>query len=349
MQVYKIDPLGDPRWVEFTHGHAHASVFHTREWLDSIHRTYGYKAVVYTTSRPTGKLTNGLVFFGIRSWFTGSRLVSLPFSDHCEPLVDSAEEFDFLVDCLQAEMNHRDWRYVEVRTANGQFERKGQLAGFCLADSYYLHRLDLRPSLDEIFQSLHKDSAQRRIRRAEKAGVSFKSGRSESLLRDFYALLLLTRKRHRLPPQPFVWFQNLAECMADALDVRIAYWDGLPIASVLTLRFRNTTYYKYGCSDARFHNLGAMPALFWETIQASKTGGCAEFDLGRSECDNEKLIAFKNHWTREHSRLQYWRYPASSRPSLTEGWKLRMAKRAFAYMPNSLLALTGRLAYRHIG
>jgi hypothetical protein len=347
MQVYKIDPLHDPRWAGFVHNSPQASVFHTRQWLEAIHQTYGYRLVAFTTSLPTESLGNGLVFCRIRSWLTGSRMVSLPFSDHCEPLVDSGDEFDFLLHCLQAEMEHRDWKYLEVRPVNGQFERKGKLAGFRQANTYYLHRVDLRPSLEKIFKSLHKDSAQRRIRRSERAGIDYQCGRSEELLKDFYKLLVLTRRRHHLPPQPYVWFRNLLKCMGEALDIRLAYKDALPIAALLTLRFRNTTYYKYGCSNAKFHNLGAMPALLWRTIQEAKAAGSDELELGRSECENKGLITFKDHWAQEHAPLVYWRYPSSSPLSLMEGWKLRMVKRAFACMPNRVLTMTGRLIYRH--
>jgi hypothetical protein len=349
MQVYNIDPLRDSRWVQFVKHCPQASVFHTREWLDSIRRTYGYQPVVFTTSPPSGEVRNGLVFCRIRSWLTGSRMVSLPFSDHCEPLADTAEELDFLAKCLLADMEHRDWTYMEIRPINGRFDNSGQEAGFRPANSYYLHRLNLRPSLDEIFQSLHKNSVQRRIQRAERAGIVYKCGRSEELLRDFYNLLVLTRGRHHLPPQPYVWFRNLIACMGEALEMRLAYQGTTPIAAVLTLRFRKTVYYKYGCSDAMYHKLGAMSALLWRTIQESKAAGSEDFDLGRSDCENQGLIAFKDHWTGGHTRLVYWRYPPPSHPSTSEGWKLRMVKRAFACMPNRLLAVTGRFIYRHIG
>jgi len=349
MQVYKVDPLHDPRWAEFIHSHPRASVFHTPEWLYSIHRTYGYRPVVFTTSSPAEELKNGIVFCHIRSWLTGSRMVSLPFSDHCEPLVDPAEELDFLLHCVQADMGRGDEAYVEIRPLNGRFEGKGQHAGFCPASTYFLHRLDLRPSLDAIFQTLHKDSAQRRIQRAEKAGIVCRCGRSHEMLRDFYKLLVLTRRRHHLPPQPYVWFRNLLDSMGEALDIRLAYSGTLPIAAMVTLRFGHTTYYKYGCSDARFHNLGAMPALLWNTIQQSKATGSEELDLGRSECQNEGLVAFKDHWTRERAALMYWRYPTSKRMPITEGWKVRTAKRAFACLPNRMLPIIGRIFYRHAG
>src|ERR1700737_2885876 len=88
MPVYCIDPLNDPRWGEFLDRHPRSSVFHTPSWLDALRRTYGFQPVVYTTSPESSDLRNGVVFCEISSWLTGRRFVSLPFSDHCEPLVD---------------------------------------------------------------------------------------------------------------------------------------------------------------------------------------------------------------------------------------------------------------------
>ena len=141
----------------------------------------------------------------------------------------------------------------------------------------------------------------------------------------------------------------MVDCMGEALEIQLAYKDALPIAAVLTLRFRNTVHYKYGCSEAKHHNLAAIPALLWKTIEQSKVAGYEELDLGRSDYEDKNLVAFKDHWTRERSRLVYWRFPGPSNLSAGESRKLKIIKRGFACMPNRLLILAGRLIYPHIG
>ena len=42
------------------------------------------------------ELQSAIVFCRIRSGFTGARLVSLPFSDHCDPLVASPDDLAVL-------------------------------------------------------------------------------------------------------------------------------------------------------------------------------------------------------------------------------------------------------------
>jgi hypothetical protein len=346
---YQIDPTQDARWAKLVERHPKASVFQTVGWLRALQRTYGYRPVAFTTSPLNGELKNGLVFCYVRSWLTGERLVSLPFSDHCEALFDSERDLHLVMEYLQTDLQHRDWKYIEVRPINGSYCQETKEIGFQPARQYCLHRLDLRPDLDQVFQSLHRDSVQRRIRRAERAGLVHQRGRSIELLKDFYDLMVLTRHRHHLPPQPYLWFRNLVDCMNDALEIRLAYQGKTPIAAVLNLRFRNTVYYKYGCSDAKFKHLGGTPFLLWKTIEESKAAGVEDFDLGRSDTDNKGLILFKSRWARQPTKLIYWRFPAPDTLDFKEGRKLKRLKWVFACMPNRLLSAVGSLIYRHIG
>jgi len=345
MQVYMLNPLEDARWPAFLERHPAASVFHTPAWLEALRRTYGYVPMAFTTSPPQADLTDGMVACGIRSWLTGSRLVSLPFSDHCEPLVDRPGVLARLLQYLLELKKKEGWRYIELRPHTAPLEDQ---KGFGKSESFCLHKLDLRPSLAELFRGLHKDSIQRKVRRGEREALTYEEDRTEPLLRQFYSLLLLTRRRHQLPPQPFDWFRNLAESFGEKLKVRVASKDGQPVAAILTLSFRNSMVYKYGGSDEKFHNLGGMPLLFWRTIEDAKAGGAAEFDLGRTDCDNAGLITFKERLGAARLPLTYWRLPARAAQS-KPGWKMRLARIFFSRLPDEVLIHTGSFLYRHIG
>ncbi len=349
MSVHQIDPTKDARWTALIERHPRASVFHTVGWLLALRHTYGYETVAFTTSSPTGELQNGLVFCHVNSWLTGRRLVSLPFSDHCEPLCDSTEELNFLVRYLQSAAERQGWKYLEMRPMDEDFAQNHEMGRFAVASKYFFHSLSLCPDLDQLFRELDKDSVQRRISHAERAGLEEKCGRSEELLKAFYSLFIATRSRHHLPPSPYIWFQNLIKYLGDALEIRLAYKEGIPVSSILTLRFKDTLYYKYGCSDVRFNSLGATPWLLWRAIVAAKLDGAIKIDLGRTEEGNTGLLAFKNHWAPQPEGLVYWRFPHIPAIDSPERWKLKMARRAFSLMPNILLRLTGRLLYRHIG
>jgi hypothetical protein len=349
MKVYTTDPLADSRWEDLVASHPKASPFHQRGWLEALARSYRYTPVVFTTSPPETALRNGIVFCHVNSWLTGNRLVSLPFSDHCEPICDSSDEMKALVRHAQAEMKQRGWRYLEIRPVDQAWGQASAEIGFQPGDSFYLHIIDLQPSLHDILGSFDKDSVRRRIHRADKAGLIERRGISEELLRDFYRMFVRTRRRHHVPPPPYVWFRNLIRCDRKAVEVRVAYKDRTPIAAILTLRFKGTGYFKYGCSDTRFNKFGATPWLLWRAIADAKSNGAVEFDLGRTEVDNPGLLAFKNHWVPRPKQLVYWRFPGTPSLATAGGRKLKIVQSVFSRMPDRVLAVAGKFIYRHIG
>ena len=179
--------------------------------------------------------------------------------------------------------------------------------------------------------------------------MTYEEGRSDALLDIFYRLLVRTRRRHEWPPQPRDWFQNLVDCLGDKVKIRVASKDGRTIASIVTLAFKDVLVFKYGCSDERFHNLGAVHLLFWSAMQDGKGNGAREFDLGRSDADNAGLIAFKDRWGATRSPLTYWRSPGSPRPTALARWGTRLARKILAHAPETVLVAAGKTFYRHFG
>ena len=166
------------------------------------------------------------------------------------------------------------------------------------------------------------------------------------LLDSFYELLLRTRLRHRLPPQPKSWFQNLSKFLADNIKIRVASKNGQPIASILTFSYKNKMMYKYGCSDERYHRLGGIQLLLWRAIQEAKEKNYSEFDLGRCEWDNLGLRTFKDRWGASRSPLTYWRYGPGG---FSADHEHRFARKILRLCPPRLLQAAGRSFYRHIG
>jgi lipid II:glycine glycyltransferase (peptidoglycan interpeptide bridge formation enzyme) len=215
--------------------------------------------------------------------------------------------------------------------------------------SFWFHTLSLTPSIGQIFDSFHKNCIQRRIRRAERAHLSYEKGCSDEILGDFYRLLMITRRRHQLLPQPLAWFRNLIACLSPNLDIRVARKDGTPIAAILTLRHGLNVVYKYGCSDESSHPLAAMPFLFWKLIEESKAEGAEQIDFGRTDLDNEGLIAFKDRFGTTRRRLTYLRYPESEAEKSAVVPHLPAAGRLFSVLPDVVSSRVGGLLYRHIG
>jgi hypothetical protein len=350
MPIFEINPLEDSRWTSLVESHPRSSVFHTRAWLEALNRTYHYRPTAFTTCSPDSPLTNGLIFCQVESWLTGRKLVSLPFSDHCDALVQDAADLKPLLSATRESAVH-GFKYAEVRPRSDQLTALG-CDGVLPYVRYYFHAIDVRPSIEELYSHLHKDSIRRKIQRAEREGVALDQGRSNSLLNEFYELLIRTRRRHAVPPQPFAWFRNLINCFGGLVTIHVARINGHPIASILTLRHKRTLVYKYGCSDERFHSLGGMPRLFWEALRKAKMEQLIEFDLGRSDEDNQGLIRFKDHLGANRTTIQYWRFPDAASvggSSLNNAMTSTFIQTVLSHLPDALFRLTGEVFYRHAG
>lgn len=346
MNINIIDPLSDSRWDDLVACHPKSSAFHQRGWIEALARTYGYEPIALTTAAEGEPLTDGMVLCRVSSWITGTRMVSLPFADHCEPLLDDAGQLHEFINWLRVACEREHWRYVELRPMS-RLQDPG-----CLLEhsgSYYFHQLDLSPKLERILGKLHKDSIQRRIRRAEKERLAYEVGRSEQLLNDFYRLMVRTRRRHGLLPQPRQWFRDLIQCMGDKVQIRLAKKDGLPVAAMFNLLHRSTVIYKYGCSDERFHHFGIMPFLFWRLIEESKASGAEQIDFGRSDREHQSLISFKDKFGTRRESLTYYRYPVSETRKMSASWTFHMGQRLFPVLPDAVLSTAGGILYRHLG
>jgi CelD/BcsL family acetyltransferase involved in cellulose biosynthesis len=346
VKIHVLDPLLDNRWAELAARHPSASVFHSRGWLEALARTYNYEMYVLTSAPFDQPLENGIVVCRVSSWITGARLVSLPFSDHCEPLLHESDEAEQFIHWMQDVCDLQHWKYVELRPQSPP-HRGGD--GLRPSHSYWFHELDLSPDLNQLFRRLHKNSFQRKVQRAEREGLTYEAGRSVHLMEEFYRLLMRTRRRQQLLPQPRTWFKNLLECMKDALQIRVALKNGSPIAAMLTLRHRSSVVYKYGCSDENFHALGGMPFLFWKLIEESKASGAEKIDLGRTDLNNEGLIDFKDRLGASKKLLTYYRYTKTAKRGVAALSDSQVLRQFFAFLPETVCSAAGRVLYRHLG
>ncbi|MEO8737577.1 MAG: GNAT family N-acetyltransferase [Edaphobacter sp.] len=346
MSVYKLDPLTDPRWPEFLFAHPGSSIFHTVGWLRALHLTYRYRPIAFTTTHE-GSLSNALVFCEVQSWLTGRRLISLPFSDHCQPLA-AGHDLAEILDYLEQTRTAQGWKYIELRPAKNDTLSPAQLY-YANSEHFSFQAIDLRPDLATIYQRFHPSCIRRKIKRAEREDLVYEAGTSDDLLRKFGHLLLLTRRRHKLPPQPASWFHNIVRSLGPAVTIHLLSKDSVPVASMLTLTHKATLVYKYGCSDGRFNPLGSVPLLFWKVIQQAREAGIDTFDLGRAGNEDPGLIAFKEHLGAVTSLLTYQRSPAPHMQETEFPNKVSvLARHAVSHLPDPLFAGVGQLLYRHM-
>ena len=70
------------------------------------------------TTSPGPRIENGIVVCRVRGW-ASRRLVSVPFSDHCDPLVAEGSDLSEIVQGLVGLAEQRRWGHVELRPRVG--------------------------------------------------------------------------------------------------------------------------------------------------------------------------------------------------------------------------------------
>ena len=307
--------------------------------------TYGYTPQ-YIVRETAGQLRLVLPFMEVRSLLTGTRGVSLPFTDTCRALVNEPSSPQELHEELLSLGRARKWAYLELR-GTPPFIREASPSV-----SFFGHRLQLPSDPTVLFPRF--DSAVRRaVRKAESVGVTVTFESSLESVRIFYRLLCKTRTRHGLPPQPWSFFANVHRHIigSGSGDVVIARVGQVPVAGAVFLHGDTDVLYKFAASDDAFQHLRGNNLVLWRAIEHYARQGRRYLDLGRTSLTNEGLRRFKLSWSAEEQTIDYYRYSMKTGnvvptpDKATEG----LHTRVFRSLPQALTRLIGAAAYKHLG
>src|SRR5579864_1997169 len=98
MKIVSVDPRIDPAWATLVQKTA-SSVFHSPSWIQVLTDTYGWEAHAHVLLDDRDQPCAGIPFCRIADCL-GERIVALPFSDYCDPLVLDDQCWQVLIDCL---------------------------------------------------------------------------------------------------------------------------------------------------------------------------------------------------------------------------------------------------------
>jgi len=341
-----VNPLADPQWdAKLTASFPGASPFFLSGWARVLSSTYGYTPQ-YLVEASSGRLDRVLPLMEVRSWLTGKRGVSLPFTDTCEALLTEASSLAPLHDELFALGRRRKWNYLELRGTPALAPDSAPSV------SFFGHRLALAPDPADLFPRF--DSAVRRaIRKAENEGVAVTLDSSLESVRTFYHLLCKTRTRHGLPPQPWQFFANVHRHVIAPGNgiVALARLGPTPLAGAVFFHGATSALYKFAASDDAFQHLRGNNLVLWRSIEHYARQGYSTLDFGRTSLSNEGLRRFKLSWAAGERPIHYFRYHVKTGAVIAtpdqavEGFHTRV----FRSLPPSITRLIGAAAYRHLG
>jgi lipid II:glycine glycyltransferase (peptidoglycan interpeptide bridge formation enzyme) len=139
--------------------------------------------------------------------------------------------------------------------------------------------------------------------------VTVEFDRSLAALREFYRLHCATRKRHGVPPQPFLFFRKIHENVLarDLGTVASARFGGRVIASSVFFHFGREAIFKYNASDPRSQSRRPNNLVLWEALRWCKERGADDAEPGTDEADNRRPPALQEVLGGDESALTYRR------------------------------------------
>jgi CelD/BcsL family acetyltransferase involved in cellulose biosynthesis len=339
-----ISPAEDPLWLSLL-DHPAAGLFHSPPWLCALSETYGFRVRAYVARTAAGSAAGGIPFCEVED-ILGPRIVALPFSDTCDPLLASCEAWDVLLERLQSHGLPVYLRFLDARPV---------LAGdhWRTVKTVPSQRVTIASSLEELWAGLTAPT-RRAINKARRAGLQVRPLGRHEVAEGFYRLHVALRKnKYRMLAQSQEFFEALADRFAacGAWFPLGAFLDGRLVAAALYLRWRQTLYYKFNASAQDALALRPNNLLVWTGLELAQSLGCNVVDLGPSDEDQPGLIRFKRGFgaVPQEARFLMWNPPgwrdttgAPARAMLSEITELLTAPE----VPDEVTAKAGACLYR---
>ena len=350
-EVVLIDPLSDERWDSFVQNHPYGTIYQHSSWMKVLALTYQHtKPLCFAIEDQNGNIHAAIPCFIVKSKLTGIRIVSLPFSSYCDPLVDDKKDLVKLLDCIIKEAEDISALYYELRAFKNQdIVEDDRLK----AHNYHkIHILNLEDGFEKIKRGFPKDIIYSQ-RKAVKSGVTVRKGCSEQDLKQFYFMHVTTRKRQGFPIQPYGFLKNMWYIMYPRgyFTLLLAELNKKVIAGHILFKFKDVTSSEIGAYFPKYLTVRPNHFLFWTSIEMACSEGYHYFDFGKSPSDNKGLLDFKRRWGAKMYNVPYFYYPqVKGMMSLEQGGLKYQLFRFFGHhLPLPLAQIMGRFAYRHLG
>ncbi|MBI2360515.1 MAG: GNAT family N-acetyltransferase, partial [Deltaproteobacteria bacterium] len=259
MNILCIDPATDPRWDRLV-TEMSGSLFHSPPWVRVLNECYGFDTQALILVDGDGEPIGGVPLCKL-SDLLGSRIVALPFSDYCDPLVATKRDWELLFGELRARGFPVSFRCLNCKIPMSD-ER------LTMVKKARWHAVDLEDDPEGMWRNI-SDSTRRAIRKARREGVELRTMENRALVNEFHQLHLTVRKyKYRLLAQPCSFFEAIRRQFkeVDGWFPLAASHQGRTIAVTLFLRWKDTLYYKFNASRFEALHLRPNDFLLWEGI-----------------------------------------------------------------------------------
>lgn len=287
----------EPEWDGFVEAHPHASGYHTWRWRRVFERAFGHETL-YLVARDRRRIVGVLPLVIFRSRLFGAFAVSLPFVNYGGVCARDAMVADSLVDYAGRIAAERKLAHVELRHVARQF------CGRPVRQHKVGMRLTLQRDAAAAWERIDR-KARNQVRKAEKSGLTARSGGLE-LLDRFYPVFARNMRDLGTPVYTKRLFAEVLATFPESARVFLVDHNDVTVAGGITLRHRDMIEVPWASSLREYRSHCPNNLLYWRIIEHAIAAGCTALDFGRST-PNEGTYQFKQQWGAEPTPL-HWEY-----------------------------------------
>lgn len=287
----------------YVRDHAEATPFHLSGWQIGVAR--GCRQHAHCLVAEQGDVLVGVLpLTEVRSVLFGRAMVSSGFAVGGGVLADSDRAARALIEA--------GWALAERRRCPAMELRGGVHPGAMWSEDATTYVGFARPlaETDEAELAAIPRKHRAEVRKGLAADLDIAIGTDAAQRRDHFAVYAESVRNLGTPVFPSRLFVEILLHFGADADILVARQGGQPVASVLTLYFRDTAYPYWGGGSFAARGLRANERLYFELMRHAHARGCARFDFGRSKAGTGPA-AYKHHWGFEPKPLRYFKRTAA--------------------------------------
>lgn len=286
---------------EYARAHPGGSPFHLTGWSRAIARGCRQRSH-YLVAETGARITGLLPLTEVHSPLFGRALVSSGFAVGGGIIADDDETAASLTGAAEALAIRLSCPTIELRGG-----RLPQTPGWHHDGSTYLGFVRDLASDDESELLAIPRKQRAEVRRALGFALTVECGRSERDRTAHYAVYAESVRNLGTPVFPAALFAAVLDAFGDDADILTVRHEDVPIASVLSLYWRDTVMPYWGGGTAGARTWRANDLMYYALMGHARSRGCRRFDFGRSKAGTGPA-AFKHNWGFASEPLAYAKY-----------------------------------------
>jgi len=291
IDAYFIDDSEYDIWDQYVSTHPDATPYHFTSWNLSINKAYNHD-IYFLIAKQVNKVCGILPLCRLKPPFMSGVVCASPFCDLGGTLCDDERTRDILI--RQAVSFIQKSGIPELIIRERPVNKISHYHEEVLSGKKVSMLLQL-PDSSNILLSQFKSKLRSQIKKAEKNGLEFDLGNTESHLLEFYSVFSCNMRHLGSPTHSFEWFKQILYHYRDYMSIGLVYYENVAIGSGLLLRTGKTCFIPWASTISSYNPLAPNMMLYWNLLKYASDSGCELFDFGRSTY-GEGTYKFKKQW-----------------------------------------------------